>query len=61
MIRSQREPITSEQPLIMPEPDQAHSEIRPVAVDAPPSPSTPQIMLELVIEEVSIDGMCGVY
>jgi mycofactocin precursor len=24
-------------------------------------PETPQILAELVIEEVSIDGMCGVY
>jgi mycofactocin precursor len=29
--------------------------------DAKPSTEKPQIVEELLIEEVSIDGMCGVY
>lgn len=61
MIRSQLELITPERPLITQEPDQAHLAIRPVDPQIPQPATRPEIMLELVIEEVSIDGMCGVY
>ncbi len=61
MIRSQLELITSKQPLITPEPEQAHPVIWPVDGEVPALATRPEIMLELVIEEVSIDGMCGVY
>ncbi len=61
MIRSQLELITPEQPLMTPDPDQAHPVIRPVEVQGSSPATRPEIMLELVIEEVSIDGMCGVY
>ena len=34
----------------------------PVALkDGAPAPETPKVLEEVVIEEVSIDGMCGVY
>ena len=61
MIRSQLELITPEQPLITQEPDQAPLSIRLVDAQVPQPATKPEIMLELLIEEVSIDGMCGVY
>ena len=32
-----------------------------VLKDGAPAPEAPKILEEVVIEEVSIDGMCGVY
>jgi mycofactocin precursor len=31
------------------------------AASAPPVGATPPVLEELLIEEISIDGMCGVY
>jgi len=31
------------------------------AVDAVDTPSTPMVAADLLVEDVSIDGMCGVY
>ena len=33
----------------------------PAAVDAPAAPATEVVEQELLVEDVSIDGMCGVY
>jgi len=33
----------------------------PAAVDAPAAPATEVMEQELLVEDVSIDGMCGVY
>ena len=44
----------------MPEPQTPEQDER--TTDAPPEPTTDEVLEEdLLIEEVSIDGMCGVY
>ena len=45
----------SHAPEIPPQPEQDHPD------QTKPTPDPPQILAELVVEQISIDGMCGVY
>lgn len=60
MLRSQDEPLILTE--ITPQPEQPELlQAEMFTLEATPPLEQPQILAELIIEEVSIDGMCGVY
>jgi mycofactocin precursor len=66
IMATQTQPVT---PFVAPEPPLQQQSAEVIALNADarskedvnPSAEKPQIVEELLIEEVSIDGMCGVY
>lgn len=53
--------LASETPTVSPVKSISVLAVRPAPTKVEPLPEQPEIAEELLIEEVSIDGMCGVY